>query len=257
MILLYILAGNRWKTRQGIKLILESLHLRFHRTVVLQPCRIQPCSRPVLQSNQPPFRMPQLQEGVIDDHIRETSLLNGTKLALMRGDITKVPLDAIVNAANARLRHGGGVAGAILRSGGDSIQQESDAWVREHGPIRADQPALTGAGQLPCRYVIHAVGPVWGEGEEDHKLFTAVRSALQLAEDQGFTGIALPAISTGIFGFPRDRAAVQILTAMEDFAAGNPEPALHEIWLVLWDQATLESFIKAFDHRWPEAGAQP
>ena len=220
----------------------------------MTPSRPNLHSWPVLQSTQLHRCLPQPQERIINDHLREESLSNGVKLSLIHGDITQVPLDAIVNAANARLQHGGGVAGAILRKGGSEIQRESNAWVRKHGPIRADQPALTGAGHLPCKYVIHAVGPVWGEGDEDQKLFTAVRSAVQLAEDHGFKSLALPAISTGIFGFPKDRAAIQILSAIEDYASGNASPELQEIWLVLWDQTTLDSFLKAVDRRWLQAG---
>jgi O-acetyl-ADP-ribose deacetylase (regulator of RNase III) len=201
----------------------------------------------VLQSTQP--RQSAL-EGIINEHIRQTSLSNGVRLALVHGDLTRVPLDAIVNAANARLQHSGGVAGAIVRSGGMSIQQESNEWIREHGPISAGQPALTGAGDLPCRHVIHAVGPVWGEGDEDQKLFTAVRSALQLADEHGFSGVALPAISTGIFGFPKDRAARVIYSGFSAYAEDNPHPALKEIWLVIWDKPTLAIFTQAFDLQW-------
>lgn len=202
----------------------------------------------MLQSTQP--RQSALEE-IINEHIRQTSLSNGVRFALVHGDLTRVPLDAIVNAANARLQHGGGVAGAIVRSGGMGIQQESNGWIREHGPISAEQPALTGAGDLPCRYVIHAVGPVWGEGDEDQKLFTAVRSALQLADEHGFSGVALPAISTGIFGFPKDRAAQVIYSAFNAYAEDNPHPALKEIWLVIWDKPTLAIFTRAFDLQWP------
>jgi O-acetyl-ADP-ribose deacetylase (regulator of RNase III) len=202
----------------------------------------------VLQSSQP--RLNTLEE-IINDHIRQVPLTNGVRLALVHGDITRVPVDAIVNAANARLQHGGGVAGAIVRSGGMVIQRESNEWVREHGPISAERPALTSAGDLPCRRVIHAVGPVWGEGDEDHKLSIAVRAALQLAEEQGFSSVAFPAISTGIFGFPKGRAAQVIYSSFCAYAAQNPNPALKEIWLVIWDEASLAIFTQAFDLQWP------
>ena len=95
---------------------------------------------------------------IIRDH-----QLGDRTLRLVQGDITERDTDAIVNAANSFLQHGGGVAGAISRRGGLVIQRESDAWVSEHGPVSHAEPAVTWGGSLPCRYVIHAVGPVWGE----------------------------------------------------------------------------------------------
>jgi O-acetyl-ADP-ribose deacetylase (regulator of RNase III) len=196
------------------------------------------------------------REAVINNCIRQVSLSNGVRFSLVHGDLTRAPVEAIINAANARLQHGGGVAGAISRSGGGSIQRESNAWVERHGPISPDRPALTGAGTLPCQYVIHAVGPVWGEGDEDQKLSMAVSSALQLAEEEGMRSVALPAISTGIFGFPKPRAASVILAALEEYAVQHPTPSLQEVWLVLWDNPTLEIFMKAFDDGWPEASGK-
>jgi len=95
--------------------------------------------------------------------VREVTLPTGQVLRIVRGDITEERVDAIVNAANSHLKHGGGVAGAIVRKGGESIQRESDEWVRQHGPVPTGQVAVTGAGNLPAKAVIHAVGPVWGE----------------------------------------------------------------------------------------------
>ncbi len=177
---------------------------------------------------------------------------SGLALELVQGDLTRVEVDAIVNAANARLAHGGGVAGAIVRRGGQVIQRESDRWVEEHGLASPQRPAITGAGRLPCRYVIHAVGPRWGEGDEDAKLATAVQSALALADARGCRSVALPAISTGIFGFPKDRAARITLAAIESFAA-RPPANLRRVLLVLYDQPTLQAFAQAFAARWPGA----
>jgi len=132
---------------------------------------------------------------------------HGNVLCLWQGDITQLEADAIVNAANAYLQHGGGVAGVISRSGGPEIQAESNAWVAEHGPAGNAEPAYTTAGELPCRCVIHAVGPIWGSDDEDAKLDAAVTGSLQLAEKLDLRSLALPAISTGIYGFPKERAA--------------------------------------------------
>jgi len=155
-------------------------------------------------------------------------------------------MDAIVNAANAYLQHGAGVAGAIVRRGGETIQRESDAWVREHGPVPHAEPAYTSAGNLPCRYVIHAVGPVWGDGDEDAKLTQAVRGSLRLAEQLGLSSIALPAISTGIFGFPKERAAGVILAVIRDYFSKNPASGLKQVRLVLYDAPTIAVFVNVW-----------
>ena len=140
----------------------------------------------------------------------------GRNLILIQGDITEQTTDAIVNAANSQLQLGAGVAGAICRKGGPSIQQECD----RIGGIPVGTAVITGAGQLPARYVIHAVGPRMGEGEEEAKLASATRSALGVAEEHGLKSIALPAISTGIYGFPIERAAEIILTETKAFLQG-------------------------------------
>lgn len=169
---------------------------------------------------------------------------------LVQGDITTEKVDAIVNAANSNLMHGGGVAGAIVRRGGSVIQEESDEWVRTHGEVGHDRPAVTGAGSLPCKAVIHAVGPVWGAGGEDSKLRSAVRGALEAADERGFAAIAIPAISTGIFGFPKERGARIIFQAVEDFAAARPDSPLREIRVTILDQPTLDAFRQEFERRW-------
>ena len=132
-------------------------------------------------------------------------------IRIVQGDLTAEAVDAIVNAANERLAHGGGVAGAISRAGGPIVQRESDAWVREHGPVPTGSAAITGAGALPCRYVIHAVGPVWGSGDEERKLASAVQSALDLADENDLRSVSMPGISSGIFGFPKPLCAEVML----------------------------------------------
>jgi O-acetyl-ADP-ribose deacetylase (regulator of RNase III) len=183
--------------------------------------------------------------------VAEKILLNGQKLCLVHGDLTEAYVDAIVNAANAQLDHGGGVAGAIVRRGGKEIQTESRAWVNQHGPISHERPAITGAGQLPSHYVIHAVGPVWGEGDEDNKLQSAVSGALGLADDRGLATLAIPAISTGIFGFPKERGARVIIDAIVDFFNRHPEASLEEIQITLIDDQSVDIFADEFERRWP------
>jgi O-acetyl-ADP-ribose deacetylase (regulator of RNase III) len=187
--------------------------------------------------------------------LHEYSLLSGQILQLVHGDLTQERVDAIVNAANAGLQHGGGVAAAIVRQGGWNIQTESDAWVRQHGPVSHAKPAYTSAGKLPCRYVIHAVGPVWGEGQEDDKLSAAIHGSLRLADNLELTSIAFPAISTGIFGFPKPRAARLILHAIQAYFAAQPASGLKQVRLTLFDTPTLS----AFEEAWQEAigGKEP
>jgi O-acetyl-ADP-ribose deacetylase (regulator of RNase III) len=171
--------------------------------------------------------------------------LGGRVLQIVQGDLTKESVDAIVNAANNMLQHGGGVAGAIVRGGGEQIQTESDAWVRQHGRVSHAEPAYTNAGRLPCRYVIHAVGPVWGEGDEDEKLAKAVVGSLRVADRLGLASIAFPAISTGIFGFPKERAAGVILSAIQNYFAEYPASGVRLVRLTLFDQGTVQAFLQA------------
>ncbi|MDQ6722675.1 MAG: macro domain-containing protein [Thermoproteota archaeon] len=124
-------------------------------------------------------------------------------LRLVEGDITERKVDVIVNAANSYLMHGGGVAGAIVRKGGKIIQEES----RKIGFVKVGSSVITSSGNLPCKAVIHTVGPTMGEGNEDEKLSNAINSCLELATQKAFKSISIPAISSGIFGFPKDRCA--------------------------------------------------
>ena len=163
-------------------------------------------------------------------------------LKLVQGDITIEEVDAIVNAANSHLKHGGGVAGAIVRKGGLVIQEESDII----GYVPVGEAALTTAGKLPARYVIHAVGPRWGEGDEDNKLKNAVLNSLKLAARENFQSLSLPAISSGIFGFPKDRCAEIILSTASGYLKDNPGVSLKEVRICLFDRPTVEVFEIAF-----------
>jgi O-acetyl-ADP-ribose deacetylase (regulator of RNase III) len=180
----------------------------------------------------------------VNSLLTETVLPSGQTLQLVRGDITAETTDAIVNAANAYLQHGAGVAGAILRRGGPVIQRESDAWVRAHGPVSHAEPAWTSGGNLPCRSVIHAVGPVWGDGDEDVKLASSITGSMRVADQLGLASIAFPAISTGIFGFPKERAAGVMLASIREYLA-KPS-GIKLVRLVLFDNATIAAFEKAW-----------
>lgn len=167
-----------------------------------------------------------------------------TWLEIAQGDLTQERVDAIVNAANERLSHGAGIAAAISRAGGPAIDRESRAWVSAHGPVTHAEPAYTAGGNLPARFVIHAVGPVWGAGDEPRKLGEAYSGSLSRADALGLQSIAFPAISTGIFGFPRRLAAKVSLEAIRAYCAQNPQSGLQLVRLVLWDAETLQIFLQ-------------
>jgi O-acetyl-ADP-ribose deacetylase (regulator of RNase III) len=174
---------------------------------------------------------------------------NNRKFQIIQGDITTEQVDAIVNAANAHLAHGGGVAGIISRKGGPVIQNESNIWVQEHGPVTHESPAFTKAGELPCKRIIHAVGPVWGSGEEEKKLSTALKASLKLAESLRLQSISLPAISTGIFGFPKGLAARVIYQTIQEYLRKDQITTLLLIRLVLFDQPTVDIFLEVWDKK--------
>ncbi len=175
---------------------------------------------------------------------REEKLPEGQLLEVRQGDLTREELDAIVNAANSHLAHGGGVAGAIVRRGGYAIQEESERWVAEHGPIPTGQVAVTGAGRLACKWVIHAVGPVWqgGGAREEELLEKAVLNSLLKAEEMKLESIALPAISSGIFGFPKPRCAEIMITTAQDFCRSHPQSSLRRICFTNIDEQTVSIF---------------
>jgi O-acetyl-ADP-ribose deacetylase len=180
----------------------------------------------------------------------ERLLPSGQTIQIAQGDITTEEVHAIVNAANERLQHGGGVAWAISKKGGPTIQKESDDWIRKHGRVSHAHPAWTSGGLLPAKYVIHAVGPVWGDGDEDNKLESAVTGSLHAADELKCSSIGLPAISTGIFGFPKERAAKIIFSTIEKFFVDNPTTALKTIKLVLFEQSTVDVFVKLWHDKW-------
>ena len=162
--------------------------------------------------------------------------LNGTQLELIEADITELDVEAIVNAANEDLQLGSGVAGAIRKKGGPSIQKECD----KIGRTRVGTAVITGAGELGARHVIHAVGPKKGEGDEDRKLSSAVRSALALADRHGLKSIAMPAISTGTFGFPLGRCARVTLTEIHRYLQGGTK--LERVVVCLYDEEKFNRF---------------
>lgn len=167
------------------------------------------------------------------------------KIRAVRGDITALEVDAIVNAANEMLQHGGGVAAAISRAGGPTIKEESSAWVRTNGPLRPGVAATTSGGDMPARWVIHVAGPRFTPEQDNEGLLeTAVRAALGAAAAAGARSVAVPAISAGIFGYPRREATAVIARACGRWLAEHPG-LLDEIHLVGYDAATANDFGQA------------
>jgi putative ATPase len=159
---------------------------------------------------------------------------SGGVFEVLQADLLEQPVDAIVNAANGALAHGGGVAGVISRAAGPALQEESDALVRRHGPYPTGSAVATGAGRLPFKAVIHAVGPRYGEGDEERKLVLALANAFALAAGNDWQSVAFPAVSSGIFAVPHDICARAYLTA----ARAAP---LRKVRLCLRDQPIMDA----------------
>ena len=180
--------------------------------------------------------------------VGEAKLDSNKILRLVKGDITERDVDVIVNAANSYLKHGGGVAAAIVRKGGAIIQEESDRIVAG-GFVPVGSAVITTAGKLPCKAVIHTVGPRMGEGDEDNKLLRAVQSTLALAAEKGFKSISIPAISSGIFGFPKDKCAKVLVEESERFLEQNKSNNTCSIDIIefcIFDNGTLDCFRTEF-----------
>ncbi len=173
---------------------------------------------------------------------------NGRKLSLRRGDITRVAVDAIVNAANSGLRGGGGVDGAIHRAGGPAIMEELDRIHAERGGCPTGGAVATTAGALPAQYVFHAVGPVWRGGAhgEATLLASCYRTSLGLAEERRLRRVSFPSISTGVYGYPVEEAAGVALGAVAEHLRGDGA-GVEEAIFVLFDQTTLDAYARALE----------
>ena len=169
----------------------------------------------------------------------------------MKGDITDQQVDAIVNAANTRLDHGAGVAGAVINKGGYGIQKESDNYIRQHGLLKDGEVAMTGAGKLPCKRIIHAVGPMWRKAEQEkckRALRMACLESLAAASSKKCKSIAFPAISSGIYGMPKDICAKIMFDAVKEYVTRRDpsKSTLIDIRFVNIDDLTVKVFKKEF-----------
>ncbi len=163
--------------------------------------------------------------------------INDSLLILIKGDITDIAIDAIVNPANSALVLGSGVASAVRRKGGPSIQEECNAI----GHCDVGSAVITGGGNLKAKKVIHAVGPIMGSGDEDKKLADATNSALELANQNSIRSLAFPAISTGVFGFPKDRCARVMLSTT--IAYLQTASSIDKVIFCLYDDETYSCFV--------------
>lgn len=171
--------------------------------------------------------------------------VNQTNVMAIHGDLTRQPVAAVVNAANEALQHGGGVAQAIVRTGGRVIQEESDAWVRENGPVGRGQAAVTTGGMLVASHVIHVVGPIYEEGQDNAAMLAdATRAALDAAATHSLTSIAFPAISAGIYGYPAEEATAVIAAAVTGWLETN-DSDLAEVRLVGFSRDIANMFAAA------------
>ncbi|MCP4442125.1 MAG: O-acetyl-ADP-ribose deacetylase [Aureispira sp.] len=165
-------------------------------------------------------------------------------LELIQGDITKVEVDAIVNAANTSLLGGGGVDGVIHRAGGSQILEECRKIRARQGGCSVGEAVITTAGNLPAQYVIHTVGPTWNNGKsnEEELLYNAYWNSLSLAKENGLKSIAFPNISTGIYRFPKTKAAEIALQVVKDFIAKHGETILDKVVFVCFDQENFKIY---------------
>ena len=169
-----------------------------------------------------------------------------TELELIQGNITQAQVDAIVNAANSQLIGGSGVNGAIRRAGGDAIEKACAAIRAREGGCPTGKAVLTTGGDLHAKYVIHTPGPVWKDGSsgEPELLASCYRESLRLAVGHNVRRIAFPSISTGIFGYPIEKAARVALAAVQDFVETN-DTALVSVQFILFDEATYTCYVDA------------
>ena len=164
-------------------------------------------------------------------------------LLVKKGNIAEEASDAIVNPANCRLIHGGGAARAIVVKGGSGIQRQSDEIIKKIGTLPVGKAVITDAGALPCKFVIHTVGPQMGEGKEAEKLKKAVISSLQIADLYNLKSISMPAISSGIFGFPKPECARILLETAAEFLQ-KPDISIETIVMCNYDDETFQIFLQ-------------
>ncbi|XP_054828835.1 protein mono-ADP-ribosyltransferase PARP14-like isoform X2 [Eublepharis macularius] len=191
----------------------------------------------------------------------EIKLKDGVVITVRKGDLTHYPVDVVVNASNEDLKHIGGLAEALLRAAGPAMQRECDELVRKYGRLKPGRAVISGAGDLPCKQIIHAVGPRWKHEERDQctlQLKKAVKESLHLAETYNHRSIAIPAISSGIFGFPLRKCAHSIVTAIKESLEESSESGcVKKICLVDVSDNTIQAFSDALNEVFRDRSPQP
>ena len=174
--------------------------------------------------------------------------INNTTLLIIQGNITVQKTDAIVNAANSGLMGGGGVDGAIHRAGGPAILEECKQIVKGKGRLPTGQAVITTGGNLPAKYVIHTVGPVWNGGNngEPELLASAYRESLTLAADHNLESVSFPSISTGVYGYPVDKAALVAISTVKDFLVKGGT-SINKVVFVLFDSRTYSAYAQQLE----------
>ncbi|NWV19113.1 PAR14 polymerase, partial [Origma solitaria] len=260
------LSGQRSKVLEGVSLveqILSGLHYKRveikapgvkdyikEEVHLLAPHAKQEFKCLVLLEEQPEEHLEEQKEHSNrgKPYLQET--VGETVIALYEADLCAYPIDVVVNASNENLKHMGGLAGALSRAAGPTLQEECDELVRKHGDFQPGCAVITGAGKLPCKSVIHAVGPRWSN-EEPQKctwlLKKTVKKCLQLAEMYNYRSIAMPAISGGIFAFPLELCTHSILSSIkETLEESKGNNSLKKVHLVAFAQDSIQAFSKAF-----------
>jgi len=171
------------------------------------------------------------------------------RIEVIKGDITKITVDAIVNAANSSLMGGGGVDGAIHRAGGPGILEDCKKIVAKQGGCNTGEAVITGAGNLPAKHVIHTVGPIWNGGNNDEivKLTNCYLNSLRLAVEHGLKSIAFPNISTGVYRFPKEEAAAIAVNSIQKFLSTNG--LIEKVIIVCFDEENYQCVMNQIKRR--------
>lgn len=182
--------------------------------------------------------------------VRKSITIGITTLSIVAGDITSEATDAITNAANGQLWLGSGIAGAIARNAGPTVEKLCRDYTRVHGAVEVGGAVVTAAGLLKCKHIIHAVGPVFRPKQDNDRLLeSAILSTLRQAQELGLTSLSIPAISTGIFGFPKQRCAEIMIDTLARFLCENKPTTLRQVRMVNIDQPTVSCFEAVFERK--------
>jgi O-acetyl-ADP-ribose deacetylase (regulator of RNase III) len=186
--------------------------------------------------------------------IKKEITINDTEIKIIQGDISMEQVDVIVNAANTKLAHGGGIAAAIISRAGVEVQKESTAYVKANGDVPPGEVVVTEPGKLKCKKLFHAVGPFFQDGANgEHEILKELLiKVFSTAEEMDFTTISIPAIATGILNFPKEMFAIHLFDTINQYLTENPDTGIREIRLTNVDMPTTTYLSREFNKRFPE-----